>query len=340
MLRLASISTAAAVVAAALVAAVPAASPNFPARIDLPGPPAPGQAGWLAEGIAVGRGHTFYAANTATGSYPGGAIYAGDLRTGEGSIIVAPASGQTLPCSSALGLFVDNFNRIWVAGSTTGKACVYDASTGALLAVYQLAPPNPAPPAPGTTLINDVYVTNDAAYFTNTFGAVGTLYKVALDPGGALPDPGAAGTVETFTVPAGLNGIEATPDGKTLIVVSITTSEFFTIDAETGATHEIVLDAPVLRGDGLILQGRTLYVVENLPSVAFPGAQGAVAVVELSPDLTTGHVVGRLNADDEPLFNPATADRFGRWIYVVRRNNAPAGPTRVFWLSRVTADKG
>jgi outer membrane protein assembly factor BamB len=309
MLRFAWITAALCLAGAALVTAIPAASPNFPARIDLP-------PGWLAEGIAVGRGHTFYAGNTATG-----AVYAGDLRTGEGDVLVQPVAGR-----SALGVFVDDFNRLWVAGGATGNLYVYDASTGALITQYALAPTTPR-------FINDVYVTNDAAYVTNTSAPV--LYRIPLGPGGEL------GTAfETFVAPPGLNGIEATPDGKTLIVVSITTSEFFTMDAETGATQEIVLDQLVARGDGLILQGRTLYVVENLPSAAFPGLAGEVAVVELSPDLTSGEVVARLNADDEPFVNPATADRFGRWIYVVRRNDAPAGPTRVFWLSRVAADKG
>ena len=291
-------------VAATLVAATPAASPNFPARIDFP-------PGWQAEGIAVGRGHTFYAGNTATG-----AIYAGDLRTGEGAVLVsAPA------CTSAFGVFVDNFDRMWVAGGRTGTACVYDAKTGALLARYQLAPS-------GATFINDLYVTKDAAYFTDT--TTGLIYEIPLGVGGELGT-----TVEVLNAAhpiPGANGIEATPNGDTLVVVSITTNQLFTVDAVTGATSPIAVDAPVLRGDGLILQGKTLYVVQNMTN-------GSIAVVNLSPDLSTGHVVGYLNADDAPLVNPATADRFGHLIYVVRRNNAPAGPTRVFWLSRVTIDK-
>jgi hypothetical protein len=117
-------------------------------------------------------------------------------------------------------------------------------------------------------------------------------------------------------------------------VVSITLSKFYTVDPATGATSEIVLDAPVLRGDGLILQGRTLYAAENLPSAAVPGVPGAVAEIELSPDLTTGHVVGRLNNADDPLVNPATMDRFGKLIYVVRRD-APAPAPAAYHLTRL-----
>jgi hypothetical protein len=307
MLRFAWVVAALSLVGVALVAATPAASPNFPTRIDLP-------TGWRAEGIAVGRGHTFYAGNTLTG-----AVYAGDLRTGDGSVLVPGATGR-----SAFGVFADNRDRLFVAGGTTGKAFVYDASTGALIKEYTLAPTAPR-------FINDVTVTNDGAYFTNTAGDP-VLFKIPIAPNGELGD--SAETLTLTPAVAGGNGIEATPDGKTLIMVSITLSKFFTVDPATGATHEIVLDQPVLRGDGLILQGRTLYAAENLPSAAVPGVPGAVAEIELSPDLSTGHVVGRLNNADDPLVNPATIDRFGQLIYVVRRD-APAPAPPAFHLTRL-----
>src|SRR5215210_766587 len=107
--------------AATIVAATPAASPNWPARIDLP-------PGFMTEGIAIGKGHTFYVGSTqTTGLYPG-SIYAGDLRTGEGDILVEGATGR-----AAFGIFADNCNRLWVAGGGTGNAYVYDATTGDLL---------------------------------------------------------------------------------------------------------------------------------------------------------------------------------------------------------------
>jgi hypothetical protein len=306
MLRFAWVTAALGLIAASLVAATPAASPNFPTRIDFP-------AGWRAEGIATGRGHTFYAGNTANGS-----IYAGDYRTGEGSVLVPGVTG-----GSAFGVFADNHNRLFVAGGGTCHAKVYDADTGAPIADYTLTTP--------PCFINDVAVTNDGAYFTNTVG-LPVLFKIPIAPNGDL---GATSQTLTLTPSvAGLNGIEATPDGSTLVVVSITLSKFYTVDPATGATSEIVLDAPVLRGDGLILQGRTLYAAENLPSAAVPGVPGAVAEIELSPDFTTGHVVGRLNNADDPLVNPATMDRFGKLIYVVRRN-APAPAPAAFHLTRL-----
>ena len=59
-----------------VLSATAAASETFPKIIQLPN-------GFQPEGIATGRGHNFY-----VGSLAGGAIYAGDLRTGMGQVIV------------------------------------------------------------------------------------------------------------------------------------------------------------------------------------------------------------------------------------------------------------
>ena len=69
------------------------------------------------------------------------------------------------------------------SGGSTGKGFVYDARTKALLAEYQLAPPNSGP-----TFINDVAVTRDAVWFTDS--AAGVLYKLPLGEDGrhVFPD--------------------------------------------------------------------------------------------------------------------------------------------------------
>jgi outer membrane protein assembly factor BamB len=125
---------------AALAAPAALAVGSYPETIRLPD-------GFQPEGIAIGNGTTFY-----VGSIPTGAVFAGDLRTGVGKIVVPGASGR-----AATGLEHDH-GRLWVSGASTGKAFVYDAKSGALVREYQLAT------GPGATFINDVVVTNEAAY--------------------------------------------------------------------------------------------------------------------------------------------------------------------------------
>ena len=108
-------------IAAALVmgsAPVTAAQP-FPAKIDLP-------SGWMPEGITAGRGNTVY-----VGSLAGGGVWAGDVRTGQGSQLVPHWGG------AAAGVeYEARANRLWVAGAGTGTVRVYDASSGGLVEQY------------------------------------------------------------------------------------------------------------------------------------------------------------------------------------------------------------
>ena len=207
------------------------AKASFPETIALPN-------GWQPEGIAIGTGTTFY-----VGSIPTGAIYRGDLRTGKGSTLVAGAAGR-----AAVGVAHDR-GRLFVAGGSTGKGFVYDARSGSLVRELQLATGG------GATFVNDVVVTKRAAYFTDSNRAV--LYRLALAKNGApaadanaLPLTGAFQLVPGFN----LNGIDATPDGKTLVVVQSATGKLFSVVAATGVTKEIGLGGATLpNGDGLLL---------------------------------------------------------------------------------------
>ena len=106
-----------------LVIPATAGASTFPDTIRLPD-------GWQPEGIATGRGTSFY-----VGSLRDGSIYKGDLATGAGAVLVAGAPGRV-----AVGIEVDRRNRLFVAGGPSGAAAVYDARTGAVLASYQPLP--------------------------------------------------------------------------------------------------------------------------------------------------------------------------------------------------------
>jgi sugar lactone lactonase YvrE len=269
----------------------------FPKKIALPN-------GFAPEGIEVGNGNTVY-----VGSVGSGAVWVGNLRTGSGRILVEGAPNVR----SATGIEFDR-GRLWVSGARFGNAQVYNAKTGELIQNLQLAT------GTGATFINDAVATKKAVYFTDSQRPV--IYKVALSGNGR---PGAVMTIQLsgdYQHVAGqfnLNGIVATADGKTLIAVQSFARKLYTIDPTTGAAKLIDLGGYDLsNGDGLLLRGRTLYVVQN--------RDNKVAVFELSRDLTTATFL-RAITDPGNLDVPTTIDRAGNRLYVVNARFGTTTPT-------------
>jgi sugar lactone lactonase YvrE len=269
-----------------------AANKAFPEVIALP-------TGFQPEGLEIGRGNTFYVGSVATG-----AVYRGNLRTGSGAVFIRGGAGRT-----ATGIELDRFNQLFVAGAATGKAFVYDSRSGALLRTYTFAS------AP--TFVNDVVVTTKAAYFTDSQKAV--LYRVPLGPGRAFGNAQTIPLSGDFTLASGfnLNGIDATQNGKTLVAVQSNTGKLFRIDPNTGVARQISLGGEsVPNGDGILLAGRTLYVVQN--------RDNRVAVIALSATLASGRVVTRLTDADFDV--PTTLDDHGRRLYAVNARFGTASP--------------
>jgi sugar lactone lactonase YvrE len=285
---------------AAIVLAAPlGAGSGFPERIALPD-------GFRPEGIAIGQGGTFY-----VGSIPSGAIYRGNLRTGEGSIFVPGVEGR-----AAIGVEFDH-GLLFVAGGGTGKGFVYSARTGDLLATHTFFTPT----APGQTFVNDVAVARGGAYFTDSRRPF--LYRVGEAGVTAIP---LSGDIVYDPAVNNANGIEATPDGKTLIIVQSNTGKVFAVDPETGRTDEIVLNENVERGDGLLLDGRTLYVVQN--------TFNKIAVIRLERDLASGTVTTHLTDLDFDV--PTTIDEFGNRLYAVNaRFTTPPTPETDYWVAQL-----
>ncbi len=252
-----------ALIVSAVALTVAAAAP-FPASIPLPDDFQP-------EGIASGPESTFYA-----GSITSGDVYRGSLRTGEGAIFVDAPSGR-----SATGMKVEpSAQRLWVAGGPTGHAYVYSTRDGSTIADLVL---NSA----GGSLINDVMVTEDAAFFTDTFRSV--IYRIPLGPGGSIGSPqtiplsGPAAVVGDFP---NLNGIAAPSDAHVLILGHSSRAELYLVDPNTGSSRTIALSGGALipgTPDGILLDGRTLWVVENFAN--------RLVKIELSPDLSSGRIV-------------------------------------------------
>jgi sugar lactone lactonase YvrE len=262
---------------------------QFPKVIPLPD-------GFRPEGIATGKGSTFF-----VGSIPTGAIYRGDYRTGEGDVLVPPQDGR-----AAIGMkFDERTGLLFVAGGMTGSAFVYNGETGANVENIPLTSSTP-------TFINDVVITKDAAYFTDSSRPV--LYRVPLQKNGRLPDPVTSneiplsGDFEFVPDEFNTNGIDATPNGKTLIIVNSTLGTLYTVDPDTGEATLLDLGGETVpNGDGILLHGKTLYVVQNFLN--------QIAVVELNSTLATGSVERTIKS---PSFRiPTTIARFGNSLYAV-----------------------
>ena len=248
--------------------------------------------GFQPEGIAIGRGPTGY-----VGSLADGDVYVFDLRTGDE---ITTLQGPGTP---SVGLKVDQRDRLFIAGGPTGQARVIDATTGEVLETYQLTT--------GPAFINDVVLTRDGAWFTNSSAA--ELYFLPLGPAGALPDPSDVVTLpltgEWMPQPNAFNanGIAETPDHQALLVIQSATATLFRVDPATGEATAVDLGGATLEnGDGLLVVGRTLYVVQNFSN--------AVAVVELSPDGTSGTVVDTITDADFQV--PTTVAKFGKSLFL------------------------
>ncbi|WP_158880462.1 superoxide dismutase [Amycolatopsis anabasis] len=292
----------------ALVLPVPAvASPGgFPAELALPD-------GFQPEGIAIGAWPTAY-----FGSRADGRIHRIDLRTGRGREL-SPATG-----TPSLGIKVDSAHgRLFVAGGTGGDARVIDARTGAVLARYAFAT--------GDTFVNDLVLTRDAVWFTDSRQAA--LYQLPLGRHGELPGEFTRLplTGDLVVVPGAVNanGIVTTPDGRALLIGQSNTGKLFRVDPATGVTRTVDLGGEALpNNDGLLREGTRLYVVQNRLNL--------LAKLELAADGGSARVVERRT---DPGFDvPATVAAWRNRFYLVNaRFTTPPTPSTTY--SAVAIDR-
>ena len=257
-----------------------------------------------AEGIAAGRGVTFYAGDLLRGD-----IFRGDLQRGTAELFINAPDGRM-----AMGMAADvAHDLLFVAGGRTGQGYIYDTRSGATVASYQFGDPP-------TSLVNDVALTNDGAWFTESRQA--RLYFVPVSQAGvpeatfrtlAVSGPAADITVGRVN----LNGIQATPNGETLVVAHSVNAQLHTVDPTTGASATIA-GVSLPNVDGIVLEAGRLWAVQNLSN--------QVSQIRLRPDLTSG-AVEEVITDD--LFQvPTTTARFGSRLAVVNsKRNTGFPPT-------------
>jgi hypothetical protein len=281
-----------------------AAAP-FPSRIDLP-------TGWQPEGIAS-SGITAW-----TGSLANGAILETNLRTGASHVLVPGGGGRV-----AVGIAYEaDHDRLWVAGGPTGFVRAYDASSAELLGEWHVT----------AGFLNDVIVTDDAAYVTDS--GIAQLVVIPFGDDGSLPAAGGARTLpltgDIVYDPAAFNANGITAARGWLLIVQSNTGLLFRVDPATGETTALDGDYDATLGDGLEVRGSTAWVVRNQVET--------VAVLRLNGDLTSATEVGTITRPDPPdaLDVPTTATIAAGSLWAVNARFGVASPdTASYWVTRL-----
>ncbi len=264
--------------------------------------------GYEAEGIELGRNQDFF---VGTLSFSGnltnaGAIYKGNLITGEGQVLVPPTGkrlvGLSYDARTDYLYAATGFSGGWAGPWSEQGVKVFTGTSGRLLGEIIFG---------DDILINDVLVTDTAVYCTDSANAV--LYKIPLENDGRVFSPDAEKIEMTgFEMAEGLNanGLVGDFDGKELLVINLGTGVLYLVDTESGAASPVNIQGEeqlFQNGDGLYMDGRTLYIMQNFAQ--------KIAVVEMSDDLTQGTFVKNIVSDDFAI--PTTIIGFGNCIYAI-----------------------
>ncbi|WP_175411577.1 superoxide dismutase [Streptomyces sp. TRM64462] len=268
-------------------AAPDATTGTWPTRFPLPD-------GFRPEGITIGRSPFAY-----LGSLANGDVRRVSLATGRGRTVV-PGGGVDHP---TIGLKIDRRERLlYLCGGGSGEIRVADVHSGSHLRTFTVGSAG--------TFVNDVILTPGAAWFTDSFKP--QLYRLPVgrhgEPGDAVATVPLAGEWQQgddFTA----NGITTTPDGCDLLVVNtvVAGGSLMRVDPRTGDARRVPLgDLRIPHGDGLLLLGRDLYIVQQVLN--------QVDVVRLNEAGTEGTPIARIT---DPRFRiPTTAAAWGDRIYL------------------------
>ncbi|MGB3635743.1 MAG: hypothetical protein WA982_17035 [Rubrobacteraceae bacterium] len=231
------------------------------------------------------------------GSTSNGEIFRGSVQEGGGEAEVF-LEGEQNDRTSAIGLALDGDGRLFVSGGDTGRMFVYDTESSDLVDSFQNDREN--------TFVNDVTVVPSGdAYFTDSFSPV--LYKLTATDGGYEFEEwlDLTNTPIEYSDGFNLNGTVSTDDGRYLIVTHSTTGQLFRVDTESKEVAEIDLGDGEVAGDGMVLDGQTLYAV----------TEGEITQVEMSDDYATGTIE---NSFSDPSFkSPTTIAKYDDRLLVI-----------------------
>lgn len=257
------------------------------------------------------------------GSTNGGAVYRGvnnpkGARTIE---LFLPAGGDNR--TAVVGMKVDRLGRLFIAGGATGFIWIYDTSTKDLLFSTKINQTG--------GFLNDVAIAPDgSAYFTDSL--LPFLYRVFQDAKGDFQveriDLAQSGI--EYVAGFNLNGLVITPNGRYLLTVQSNTGALFRLDLRTRLARQIDTEgATFTSGDGLSLNGDTLYVARN--------SLNTIVAFKLEDQFTEGRTIGSIT---DPTFDfTTTMVQVGNRFLVVnsqfQRRGAGGPPVLPFTISSV-----
>jgi len=211
-------------------------------------------------------------------------------------------AGGTDGRTTAIGLEVDNDGHLFVAGGGTGLVFVYDELTGALLAKLS--------GGSSPTFINDIAVDrNGVGYATDSQSPV--IYRIVPNGSGGYTLERwlqLSGTPIVYVAGFNLNGIVVSSNDKYLFTVQSNTGKIFRIDIATKEIVQVDVGGAVFpNGDGLWLQGNSLYVLQN--------QQEIVSEIRLQQNQASATVVSR-TTDPSFMFPTSLVGARGRLLVV------------------------
>jgi hypothetical protein len=272
--------------------------------------------GLRPEGITSGPGSRYF-----VGSLADGRIVTGDLRTGSSSTLLPGATGRQLR-----GLYWDRrSDLVWAVGNVGTEAHIWAVDAGQGTVRQDTV-------VPGARFLNDLVVTKDAVWVTDS--RVDRLTVLSLGRRGAPTGTAPQFLPLTGAWPAGdgvannANGIRQLKDGSAILNNS-RVGGLWRVDPGSGVVTEIpVRGGPgIIGGDGLELDGRTLYNVRG-------SGQAEVSVLTLSRSHGQWSATWRGALTSPRLDVPSTATLVGRTLWAVNARFGVASPdTAPYWIT-------
>jgi sugar lactone lactonase YvrE len=265
------------------------------------------------EGVAFDkRSGAFFVSEAQPGSDGvGGRVWRGTL----GHSTVEPFLPASATRPATIGMKASR-GKLYIAGGPAGDVEVYDIETKALLAQHQLC---------SGCFVNDLSVAPNGDVYATESQVGTTLFRIPA--GGGPVEPIAVAPPVVPTAGPNENGIAVSRSGRYVLFVQSNPGKLFRLDTRDDQVREIPVKGSVTNGDGIVLDGHTLYVVRNRDQL--------IAKLKLSSKFRKAKV--KRTKTDSTFEDPTTAALAGKRLLVVNSDFFPPPVGAPFTVSSIGA---